>query len=94
MASKASAASAANDLREATVAGNSDRDGVQYPSLRLSGDAEAPRKGSNLRVRLDNGVIYTGKVFGVTEDGLVETEGLTPETPEPPAPPPSDIVAG
>lgn len=95
MAPKDPAPSAKDDIRDATVASHTERDGQHYPALRLTG--EAPRKGSSLRVRLDNGTVYSAKVHGSseTEDGLlVETEGLTPEAPERPVPPPSDIVDG
>lgn len=82
MATKTPAASApSDDVRAATFAGRAERDGVQYPSLRMEG--EAPRKGSTLRVRLANGVTYSAKVHAVTEDGIIETEGLTPEASTP-----------
>lgn len=89
------APAAKDDVRDATVASHTERDGAHYPALRLTG--EAPRKGSSLRVRLENGTVYTARVHAVSEaeDGLlVETEGLTPDAPVRPAPPPSDIVPG
>lgn len=64
---------------DATLVRGTPRDGVTHPALRIKG--EAGRKGSTLRVRLENGVIYSAKVYGSTEaDGhtLIETEGLTP----------------
>lgn len=75
-----------------------DRDGVGYPAVLLKGE-EARRKGSSLRVTLENGRTYRGKVHAsqVTGEGvLVETEGLTPEGPgdEPPPPAQSDVVPG
>lgn len=65
---------------DATVVRGTPRDGVTHPALRIKG--EAGRKGSTLRVRLENGVTYSAKVYASTEaDGhtVVETEGLTPE---------------
>lgn len=57
-----------------------ERDGQHYPSYEVSG--EAPRKGSTVRITLENGVTYSGKAAGAYErDGktFVETDGLTPE---------------
>jgi hypothetical protein len=79
----------------ARLRGYSERDGVQYPSLLIQG--EAPRKGSTLSVRLENGLTYSARVHGSSEaDGghLVETEGLEVVRDEPAAAPPSDIVNG
>ena len=56
------------------------RVGVYFPAVTIKG--EAPRKGSTIRVKLENGVTYSGKVYGSSEaDGgvRVETEGLIPE---------------
>ncbi len=56
------------------------REGVHYPAVVVPG--EAPRKGSTLRVTLENGVTYAGKVHATHDapDGvLVETDGLEPE---------------
>jgi hypothetical protein len=58
---------------------STDRDGVGYPSVRIKGDP--PRKGTTLNVTLENGVTYSGRVFGHEEaDGatLVHFEGLEP----------------
>lgn len=94
MATKETAAAASDDVRDGTIAGRTSREGVEYPTIRVSG-GEAPRKGARLRVRLDNGVVYTAKVAGVTPELLVETEGLEPEGQEASeTPPPSDIVQG
>ncbi len=54
------------------------RDGVHFPAVTIKG--AAPRKGSTIRVKLENGVTYSAKVLGTSgADGgtLVETEGLT-----------------
>lgn len=90
---KETAAAASDDVRDGTIAGRTSRDGVETPTIRIGG-SEAPRKGSRIRVRLDNGVVYTAKVAGVTQELLIETEGLEPEGQDQPAPPPSDIVPG
>lgn len=76
------APAAADDARAATVFGTTQRGDQHHPDLQLTG--EAPKKGANLRVRLENGVVYRAKAVAVTSvDGahLVETEGLTPEGP-------------
>lgn len=55
-------------------------DGVSAPCAIYDGDA--PRKGTKIAFKLDNGVTYTGTVAGVTEaDGNVLVEfkdGITP----------------
>lgn len=74
-------AAAGDTPMSATVAMHVEHEGVQYPALLIKG--EAPRKGSTVRVTLENGVTYAAKVVGTTEaDGetLVETEGLEPIT--------------
>jgi len=66
---------------KATVATHIERDGAHYPALHIKGDA--PKAGAVLRVRLENGVVYSAKVHRTSEDGgetLVETEGLSPLT--------------
>ena len=51
--------------RGARLSGYSDRDGTQYPRVLVTG--EAPRKGSTLRVHLENGVTYSAKVVATSE---------------------------
>ncbi len=72
---------AVDEVRTAKIVGHSGpdgRDGPQHPRLKVSGDA--PRKGSSIRVRF-GGTTYSAKVAGVADDGIIETEGLTPEAP-------------
>lgn len=92
---KETAAAASDDVRDGTIAGRTSREGVEYPTVRITG-TEAPRKGSRLRVRLDNGVVYTARVVSASPEMVIETDGLEPERDDQdPAPVPgSDIVQG
>jgi hypothetical protein len=95
MAEKASPAAAERDPVPATVTGTAERDGQHWPVLRFKGDA-APRKGSTLRVTLENGVTYAAKIHAaIVESGevMADTEGLEPELPAK-FDPRADVVPG